>query len=117
MTPDIVKLDRSLIVQGTTNERARRILPKLVEIIHELGAQVVCEGVENLDQHRLAVDAGADLVQGYYDAQPSSDLLNPVLQTDTRPTHLSDGLDWPHQHLYRPKPPPSPSRLSVHEID
>lgn len=91
LTPDIVKLDRSLILQGTSNERARRILPKIIEIIHELGAQVVCEGVENPEQHALAIDAGADLVQGYYYAMPASDLISratrPVLGQPVRP-HL-----------------------------
>lgn len=71
LTPDIVKLDRSLIVQSTVNERARRILPRIIEIIHELGALVVCEGIETLEQHHLAVDSGADLVQGYFYARPS----------------------------------------------
>lgn len=72
LTPDIVKLDRSLIVQSSVNERARRILPKIVDIIHELGALVVCEGVETAEQHHLAIDAGADLVQGYFYARPAS---------------------------------------------
>lgn len=85
LTPDIVKLDRSLIVQGTTNERARRILPKLVEIIHELGAQVVCEGIENIAQHQLAIDAGADLVQGYRYGRPS-----PLLARRTKALELAE---------------------------
>lgn len=70
LTPDIVKLDRDLIVQGVENPRARRILPRLVELIHELGAQVVCEGIETADQLALARDSGADLVQGYYLGRP-----------------------------------------------
>lgn len=74
LTPDIVKLDRSLLLQSTVNLRARRIMPKLVDIIHELGAQVVCEGVETREQHQIAVDAGADFVQGYYYAPPASKL-------------------------------------------
>lgn len=78
LTPDIVKLDRSLILQGTSNERARRILPRLVDIIHELGAQVVCEGIETPEQHQLAVDAGADLLQGYYYAIPSATLAGRI---------------------------------------
>lgn len=83
LTPDIVKLDRSLIVQGTTNQRARKILPKLIEIIHELGAQVVCEGIENEDQHALAIDAGTDLLQGYYYAQPAAGLIRHTAAQDT----------------------------------
>jgi len=71
LTPDIVKLDRSLIVQASTRPRARVILPKLVEIIHDLGALAVCEGIETCEQHALATDAGIDLLQGYYYARPA----------------------------------------------
>ena len=79
LTPDLVKLDRSLILEGTTNLRARRILPRLIEIIHELGAQVVCEGIETPEQHWLAVDSGTDLVQGFLYARPA-----PHLAPDTQ---------------------------------
>lgn len=75
LTPDIVKLDRSLIVQSEVNPRARTILPKLVEIIHDLGAQAVCEGIETAAQHALAADVGADLVQGFFYARPHADLV------------------------------------------
>lgn len=77
LTPDIVKLDRSLIVQASTNARARRILPKIIDIIHDLGAQVVCEGIETAEQHTLARAAGADLLQGYYYARPSTEVVSP----------------------------------------
>lgn len=72
LSPDIVKLDRSLVSQSVINARARRVLPKLVDIIHELGATVVCEGIEDEEQHRIAVDAGTDLLQGYYYARPAA---------------------------------------------
>lgn len=74
LTPDVVKLDRGLIEQAQTNPRARIILPKLIEIIHDLGAHAVCEGIETRAQHQLCVDAGADLLQGYYYARPAAHL-------------------------------------------
>lgn len=77
LSPDFVKLDRSLVVQSMVNPRARLIFPKLVEIIHDLGAQVVCEGIETTAQHDLAVSSGVDLLQGYYYAKPHSSLLRP----------------------------------------
>ncbi len=76
LSPDIVKLDRSLVTQSVVNPRARRVLPKLVEILHDLGATVVCEGIETVEQHSIAVDTGTDLVQGYYYAKPSALLRN-----------------------------------------
>ena len=74
LSPDVVKLDRSLILEATSNARARLILPKLVGIIHDLGGEVVCEGVETPEQHALAVNAGVDLLQGYHYARPAPDL-------------------------------------------
>lgn len=74
LTPDIVKIDRELLLQAHTNPRVRRVLPKVVEIIHDLDAIVVCEGIETLEQHQLAFSAGVDLVQGFLFARPSRDL-------------------------------------------
>lgn len=76
LTPDIVKLDRGLIVQSAGNPRARTILPKLIDILHDLGALVVCEGIETEDQHALVMDAGTDLVQGFLYARPHPILRN-----------------------------------------
>lgn len=92
LSPDIVKLDRSLIVEAGTNPRARRILPKLIEIIHDLGAQAVCEGIETGDQHALARDAGADLVQGFLYARPGTTLIH-------APTPLPNSGAAPFPHL------------------
>ena len=74
LNPDVIKLDRSLMVQAEVNPRARRVLPRLVEIIHELGALAVCEGIENPTQDSLARDAGADWLQGYFHARPAPGL-------------------------------------------
>ena len=72
MTPDIVKLDRQLVQQAAQNPRAALILPKLIDMVHDLGARVVCEGVETAAQHQQCMDAGADLLQGYYYARPAA---------------------------------------------
>lgn len=74
LAPDIVKIDRELLLQAETNPRARKVLPKLVEIIHDLDATVVCEGIETLSQHQLALGAKVDLVQGFFFARPHRDL-------------------------------------------
>ena len=87
LSPDVVKLDRSLIVQSEINPRARKILPKLVDIIHDLGAQVVCEGIETPDQHALAASVGVDLVQGFYYGRPHPELMRQshALEPSVRP--------------------------------
>jgi len=49
----------------------QRILPKLVEIISELGAEVIIEGIETQSQLELAQNAGVQLVQGYFLGRPA----------------------------------------------
>lgn len=73
LQPDIVKLDRSLIVSAGENDRVRRTLPRLVDIIHELDALTVFEGIETPEQLQLARDCGADALQGYLLGRPASE--------------------------------------------
>lgn len=69
--PDIVKLDRSLLVRAGSEARTRHGLSKLVELLHESGCQVVMEGVETERDALIAQQSGADMVQGYYFARPA----------------------------------------------
>lgn len=71
ISPDIVKLDRSLIVRAGVDVRARYALPKLVELLHESGCQVLMEGIESAEEAVIAEQSGADMVQGYYFARPA----------------------------------------------
>ena len=66
-----MKLDTSIIHLAEHNDRMQRILPKLVEIIRELGAEVIIEGVETQSQLQLAQHAGVRLVQGYFLGRPA----------------------------------------------
>lgn len=78
LEPDIVKLDRLLIAQAAKDSRAAKILPKLIDIIHDLGALVVCEGIETAAQHAQVLAAGTDIVQGFYYARPQAQLYAPT---------------------------------------
>lgn len=72
LDPDYVKIDRSLVLAAVTDRRARIVLPKIIEIVHDLGARVVCEGIENDAHERVAVDSGSDFLQGYRYGRPSA---------------------------------------------
>jgi EAL domain-containing protein (putative c-di-GMP-specific phosphodiesterase class I) len=77
LAPDIVKLDRSMIVQAVEKPTARRVLPGIVSLIHEAGSLVLIEGVETYEEAMIAMDTDVDLVQGYYFGTPEP-LLKPV---------------------------------------
>lgn len=76
LKPDIVKLDRSMVVEAMRTSRVRRILPGLVSLIHEAGCLVVMEGLETAEHALIAMESDVDFVQGYYFGEPRS-LLSP----------------------------------------
>ncbi|HCO77023.1 MAG TPA: diguanylate phosphodiesterase [Rhodocyclaceae bacterium] len=65
LEPDIVKIDRSLLVRAGERRSLQRSLRHLVGFIHAAGALALAEGVEHSDEAQRALDAGVDLVQGY----------------------------------------------------
>lgn len=71
LCPDIVKLDRSIIVQAAGDRSIRAIVPGMVSLLHESGSLVVMEGIETEREAMIAMDADADFVQGRYFAPPA----------------------------------------------
>jgi len=68
--PDFVKLDQNIIRDAENKPKVRTVLAKLIEIIHELGAEAIVQGIESDNQLQVAKDAGAVLVQGYQIGRP-----------------------------------------------
>lgn len=79
LRPDYVKLDRSLLRDAIGDSKARRLLPSVVEILRSTGAKVVVEGIEDAPSALVAIESGADLVQGYYFAMPGAALPDDAL--------------------------------------
>ncbi len=73
--PDIVKLDRSVITQAAQNRSVARVLPNLVNLIHESGSLALIEGVETENEALVAMNSGSDFVQGFYFGKPSEQLI------------------------------------------
>ena len=73
LAPDIVKLDRLLVRDAAHQARARAVLPRLVALLHEVGALVLTEGVETEAEGLLALESQCDFVQGFWFARPAAD--------------------------------------------
>jgi EAL domain-containing protein (putative c-di-GMP-specific phosphodiesterase class I) len=78
LQPDIVKLDRRVIEQAARNPRFAPLLRRLVSLLHETGAAVQVEGVETQQEALLAMECGADFVQGFYFAHPAMNRVDEV---------------------------------------
>lgn len=74
LEPDIVKLDKSLVSRAANSSKVKRILLGMVSLIHETGCLVVIEGVETKQEALIAIEVGADMVQGFYFARPEAEI-------------------------------------------
>jgi diguanylate cyclase (GGDEF)-like protein/PAS domain S-box-containing protein len=69
---NIIKIDRFLIRDLSTNPRVRSVLQGLVELAHRLDCRIIAEGVETELERQLVVGLGCDFLQGYVLAPPMS---------------------------------------------
>ncbi len=75
LMPDFVKLDRDLVNGCATNSSKRVIVSKIIEAAHDIGIQVIAEGIETFEDFRAVQELGANIVQGYYFAKPSAEMI------------------------------------------
>jgi len=71
-TPDIIKLDRSIVAGVSSDQILHTLVKALVDFGHEAGARMVAEGVETRDDASVLRAAGVDYAQGWYFARPGN---------------------------------------------
>jgi EAL domain-containing protein (putative c-di-GMP-specific phosphodiesterase class I) len=71
LSPEIVKIDRGLVMEVGSGKRYRQLLSHIVKLCEGMGARVVAEGIETLDELRVVQDAGVDYGQGFLLARPA----------------------------------------------
>jgi EAL domain-containing protein (putative c-di-GMP-specific phosphodiesterase class I) len=71
LEPRVVKLDRNLVEGLGHKPRQQKLVAATVRLCHELGALVVAEGIETVDEYAAVLDCGAQFGQGYLFARPS----------------------------------------------
>lgn len=85
LSPQIVKLDRSMITQAVRNPSVKRVLPNLVSMLHESGSLTLMEGIETEEEALIAMDSGIDFVQGYYFGKPKNSLIGSEQDSELLP--------------------------------
>ncbi|MGI6245211.1 MAG: putative bifunctional diguanylate cyclase/phosphodiesterase [Pseudochelatococcus sp.] len=69
---DRLKIDRDFVRNLTVNRNDRAILRAIVTLGHELGFEIVVEGIETADQLAILREESCDEVQGFLFARPMS---------------------------------------------
>jgi EAL domain-containing protein (putative c-di-GMP-specific phosphodiesterase class I) len=83
---DTLKIDRSFVSRMDTDSEGHAIVQTIITLAHQLGMDVVAEGIESA-QHLLRLrDLGCEYGQGYFVSKP--------LDADMAETLLAAGLQW-----------------------
>ncbi len=83
---DVVKIDRSFVLQSIADGNAQTIVRTIAALSHALGCSVVAEGVESYSQLGLLRGSGCDYLQGYLIGRPMGEKsLTEWLSTDLTP--------------------------------
>jgi hypothetical protein len=107
---DTLKVDRSFLLAGLEDERGSVVLDAIILLAHDLGLQVVCEGVETDAQMVHLASLECDLVQGFLIGEPID--AQQVLEALGAPTRGAEGTEsgiaalW--NRLSRRKPQAAP---------
>ncbi len=83
-----IKIDQSFVQCMETTPGDAAIVRNVIRLGHDLGLQVVAEGVENEQQWQMLAQDGCDIVQGFYYSHPLA------------PGKLRDFLDFGNAALH-----------------
>ncbi len=75
---DTLKIDKSFVDDICTKNKKLVIVRSIINMAHNIGLNVVAEGVETKNQRDLLLDENCDILQGYYYSKPlvSNDVLD-----------------------------------------
>jgi predicted signal transduction protein with EAL and GGDEF domain/DNA-binding NarL/FixJ family response regulator len=83
---DGLKIDRSFVSGDSAPRRFAAIIHSIMSLVHNLGMEVIAEGVETMEQVALLQTLGCSRGQGYLFAQPTNaqDMLD-ILRAEPKP--------------------------------
>jgi EAL domain-containing protein (putative c-di-GMP-specific phosphodiesterase class I) len=104
LEPSIVRLDRSLVADIDRDEAKRGLVQMLGTLAQRMGACLLAEGVERVDELDALADLPVDLVQGYALAKPSPTLVGIEADLALRLRVREARADGPADRVLRPSP-------------
>ena len=76
--PNFVKIDRSLLTDIQNNPKKRHFVREIIQFCHDNSILALAEGVETAEELRTVILLGADLIQGYFTARPTPEIIDSI---------------------------------------
>lgn len=90
---DVIKIDRSFVVQTVTNPKAARLVSGVIRLFSAIGTEVVGEGISNAEEYVAMQSLGCEIGQGYYLGMPSPATEIPSMVERSRRRRARRGHD------------------------
>ena len=74
VSPDIIKLDRSLFLTAMKTPETSKLLKSLIYAFQENGVKVLMEGLETVEEMNFSSEMDVDMLQGFYLGKPGADV-------------------------------------------
>lgn len=100
--PNFVKIDRSLVSEIHEYPQKQHFVREIIDFCHDNGIQALAEGVETAEELRTVIHLGADLIQGFYTARPSAEIIgqiNEKCRTEIR-QYYQERIDGNTKRIY-----------------
>ncbi len=81
--PNYVKIDRMLLSDIQDSPQKQHFVKDIIEFAHDNAIMALAEGVETTEELQMVIQLGVDLIQGYYTARPSMEVI-PSLPEEIR---------------------------------
>jgi EAL domain-containing protein (putative c-di-GMP-specific phosphodiesterase class I) len=76
--PNFIKIDMSLITSIDTDSKKQLLVSNLIKFGKKYNIKILAEGVETKEELAKVIELGVDLIQGFYTAKPSVEVISDI---------------------------------------
>lgn len=76
--PNFIKIDMSLITSIDTDSKKQLLVSNLIKFGKKYNIKILAEGVETKEELSKVIELGVDLIQGFYTARPSNEVIQSI---------------------------------------
>lgn len=84
LVPDIIKIDLNLIKNIDQDYYKQEVLKSITQLSKKVGALVIAEGVETINELSFVLKTGVDLIQGYFFTKPTENIETQFIHVKPR---------------------------------
>ncbi len=96
--PNYLKIDRLLIANIHEENKKQHFVKSIMEFASANGVRTLAEGVETSAELKTVMELGASLIQGYYTAKPSLEIVD-TIDEDIRNEIISSSVKGTNQEM------------------